>query len=151
MSTLKTNKLAHTANGASQFTLPTSDGSANQVIKTDGSGNLSFVAQPTGGLSMVDMWHVTVQTTFQSETAAANWGRSTGTIAGCGHIGSAMTNSGQYFTFPETGIYEIEYQTLAYTSAAESRYIASFIHVTTDNSNYNKSCLLYTSPSPRDS
>ena len=120
------------------FKLPNADGSANQVIKTDGSGNLSFVAQPTGGLSMVDMWHVTVQTTFQSETAAANWGRSTGTIAGCGHIGSAMTNSGQYFTFPETGIYEIEYQTLAYTSAAESRYIASFIHVTTNNSDYYK-------------
>ncbi len=120
------------------FKLPNADGSANQVIKTDGSGNLSFVAQPTGGLSMVDMWHVTSQTTFQAETAAANWGRSTGTIAGCGHIGSAMTNSGQYFTFPETGIYEIEYQTLCYTSATESRYVASFIYVTTDNSNYNK-------------
>ena len=42
MSTIKTNKLVHTANGASEFTLPTADGSANQVVKTDGSGNLSF-------------------------------------------------------------------------------------------------------------
>ena len=42
MSTIKTNQLAHTANGASVFTLPQTDGSANQVIKTDGSGNLSF-------------------------------------------------------------------------------------------------------------
>ena len=42
MSTIKTNQLAHTANGASVFTLPTSDGSSNQFIKTDGSGNLSF-------------------------------------------------------------------------------------------------------------
>ena len=33
----------------SAFTLPTSDGSANQVIKTDGSGNLTFVDQSSGG------------------------------------------------------------------------------------------------------
>ena len=33
----------------SAFTLPTSDGSANQVLKTDGSGNLSFVDQSSGG------------------------------------------------------------------------------------------------------
>ena len=44
MSTIKTNQLAHTANGASVYTLPTTDGSAGQVIKTDGSGNLSFTS-----------------------------------------------------------------------------------------------------------
>ena len=43
MSTIKTNQLAHTANGASVYTLPTTDGSAGQVLKTDGSGNLSWV------------------------------------------------------------------------------------------------------------
>jgi len=42
MSTIKTNQLAHTANGASVFTLPQTDGSANQVLKTDGSATLSF-------------------------------------------------------------------------------------------------------------
>ena len=42
MSTLKTNKLVHTANGASEFTLPQTDGSASQGIITDASGNLSF-------------------------------------------------------------------------------------------------------------
>ena len=44
MSTIKTNQLAHTANGASVYTLPQTDGSAGQVIKTDGSGNLSFTS-----------------------------------------------------------------------------------------------------------
>lgn len=33
----------------SAFTLPTTDGSADQVLKTDGSGNLSFVDQASGG------------------------------------------------------------------------------------------------------
>ena len=49
MSTLKTNKLVHTANGASVFTLPQTDGSAGQVLKTDGSGNLSFQNDAGGG------------------------------------------------------------------------------------------------------
>ena len=127
------------------FKLPQSDGSANQVLQTDGNGNLSWVSLPTGGLSMVDMWHVTSTSTFQSETAAVNWGRSSGTITGSGHIGSAMTNSTQYFTFPETGIYEVEYQTLCYTSAAEARYVASFIYATINNSNYYKRARGYAS------
>ena len=43
MSTIKTNQLAHTANGASVYTLPQTDGSSGQVLRTDGSGNLSWV------------------------------------------------------------------------------------------------------------
>ena len=42
MSTIKTNKLVHTANGASEFTLPQTDGSSGQFLKTNGSGALSF-------------------------------------------------------------------------------------------------------------
>jgi hypothetical protein len=49
MSTIKTNQIAHTANGASVFTLPTSDGSSGQVLKTDASGGLSFT---TGGKTL---------------------------------------------------------------------------------------------------
>ena len=41
---------AHTnATGAATYYLPAADGSANQVLKTDGSGNLSWVAQGSGG------------------------------------------------------------------------------------------------------
>lgn len=42
MSKLQTNKLQHTSSGASEFTLPTSDGTTGQFMKTDGSGVLSF-------------------------------------------------------------------------------------------------------------
>ena len=49
MSTIKTNQLAHTANGASVYTLPQTDGSVGQVLKTDGSGNLSWTT-PSAGL-----------------------------------------------------------------------------------------------------
>ena len=37
----------HSANASYTLTLPNDDGSANQVLKTDGSGNLSWVAQTT--------------------------------------------------------------------------------------------------------
>ena len=35
--------------GANPFTFPTSDGSSNQVLQTDGSGNLSFASVSSGG------------------------------------------------------------------------------------------------------
>ena len=33
------------------YTLPTSDGTANQIIETDGSGTLTFVDKPAAGVS----------------------------------------------------------------------------------------------------
>jgi hypothetical protein len=36
------------AGGGPQFTMPTSDGLANQILGTDGSGNLSFINQSSG-------------------------------------------------------------------------------------------------------
>jgi hypothetical protein len=41
----------HSAAASYTLTLPNNDGDANQVLKTDGSGNLSWVAQSGGGSS----------------------------------------------------------------------------------------------------
>ena len=38
-----------TSNAALQFKLPVADGSANQLLKTDGSGNLGWIASAVGG------------------------------------------------------------------------------------------------------
>ena len=51
------------ANGSGKVSIsgikyPTSDGSADQVLKTDGSGNLSFVAQSGGSASTGDITFV---------------------------------------------------------------------------------------------
>ncbi len=75
MSTIKTNQLAHTANGASVYTLPTTDGSAGQVLKTDGSGNLSWTT-PSKILQVVQ----TVKTDVFSENVSA--GSVSGDITG---------------------------------------------------------------------
>ena len=53
MSTIKTNQLAHTANGASVYTLPQTDGSAGQVLTTNGSGVLSWTDDQKGKILQV--------------------------------------------------------------------------------------------------
>ena len=47
------------------FNFPSSDGTANQVLKTDGSGNLGFVDQSSGGSGSI--------TTIASQTDANNY------------------------------------------------------------------------------
>ena len=44
----------HSAGAGYTLTLPNTDGSANEVLKTDGSGNLDWVAQSGGGASSID-------------------------------------------------------------------------------------------------
>ena len=43
MSTIKTNQIQHNSVGAATYTLPATDGSAGQVLQTNGSGVLSWV------------------------------------------------------------------------------------------------------------
>jgi len=107
MSTIKTNQLAHTANGAATYTLPQTDGSAGQVLQTNGSGTLSWVDLPTGGLAMVDQWRWTSSGEFNG-ILTADWERNDNNFA---QIGTGMTvTSGGIFSFPATGIYRIDFQ-----------------------------------------
>ena len=151
MSTIKTNQLAHTANGAATYTLPQTDGSAGQVLQTNGSGVLSWVSQPTGGLDMVDIWDLNHVATMGSGTivyignsstysgGTAAWTRSNGFN---GTVGSAMTVSNEVFTFPSTGIYEIQFTLQTWNqSNTQNNYIFARIYTTIDNGSnwYNRS------------
>ena len=52
MGTLSVDKLVKTSTGAAEFTLPAADGTVDQVMKTDGAGQLGFTtisADPTMG------------------------------------------------------------------------------------------------------
>ena len=133
MSTIKTNKLVHTANGASEFTLPTADGSAGQVLKTDGSGNLSWT---TPGITQADQWRVTSSFDTADSDVTSNWARNDTDFS---LIGSGMTESSGIFTFPATGIYKVDWVVNAFRmpSGATLRQIGGYIYTTTDNSNYN--------------
>ena len=55
--------------GANPFTFPTSDGSANQVLQTDGSGNLSFATVSSAStLTIADDTSTTASIDLNSET-----------------------------------------------------------------------------------
>ena len=135
MSTIKTNQLAHTANGASVYTLPQTDGNANQLLKTDGSGNLGWATDQ--GITMSDEWRVNAYFNLSgtSQFITANWERNDTEFS---LIGSGMTESSGVFTFPETGIYRISFYIVAYRANSYVRYVGGNIYQTTDNSSYNK-------------
>tara|TARA_Y100000114_G_scaffold100166_1_gene93350 strand:+ start:470 stop:1114 length:645 start_codon:yes stop_codon:yes gene_type:complete len=118
------------------FKLPQTDGSAGQVLKTDGNGNLSWVSLPAGGLQMADQWRRTgtLNTNGGENFITTDWNRVSG--GGFGTLGTGMSESGGIFTFPSTGIYLVTWQAYAETSTT-SGVNAVNIYVTTDNSSYS--------------
>ena len=138
MSTIKTNQLAHTANGAAIYTLPQTDGSAGQVLQTNGSGVLSWVTLPASGLTMADQWRITSSLNGVSNSTyiTANWERVD--TDGFGQLGTGMTESSGEFTFPSTGIYHIDIRGRGSKGNGEVTYAGVKIHVTTDGSNYSE-------------
>ena len=99
-----------TGNADLAFKLPVADGSAGQVIKTDGSGNLAFVAQPASGLTEADQFLLTsnLDVSGIATTVTGNLARSGYSFMGANSkIGTGMSESGGVFTFPSTGKYLI--------------------------------------------
>ena len=116
------------------FKLPAADGSAGQVLQTDGNGNLTWVTLPTGGISMHDNWYVSsgLDPGGGTNVITANWTRDTRTSVGS--IGSAMTQSSGVFTFPSTGIYHLAIAGAFYrNNTSDHKYLGFTIQTTTNN------------------
>ena len=117
------------------FKLPAADGSAGQVLQTDGNGNLNWVSLPTGGLSMAQQWRLDTDSDIQfsgSYYLTQYWGVQD--QAGAGNIGSSMTQSSGVFTFPSTGIYHIIFTAGWYESGGNARRATwGYIETTQDN------------------
>jgi len=114
-----------------EFKLPQADGSANQYIKTDGSGNLGFATLPAaGGITEADEWRITSDYTGTSAFLTANWSRVSGNFD---KIGTGMSQSSGLFAFPSTGIWLVSFQCLAYSYDTSYNYIGGSIRDTTDN------------------
>ena len=138
MSKIQTNKLQHTGTGAAEFTLPQTDGSAGQVLKTDGSGNLSWVTLPTVSAAMVDTWRLITQYINEQGTLGdtSDWERDD--TNGFGQLGTGMTESSGVFTFPSTGIYQLLFIATYNMDPSGGDTVFAHIHTTTDGSNYTK-------------
>ena len=115
------------------FKLPGADGSSNQAMVPNGSGALLFASL---GVTMADQWMLT--SSFSPGGAVSivtsGWGRVS--RAGYGSLGSAMTESSGVFTYPQTGIYFVEY-TAQLISTSAQRYLGQRIQTTHNNSSYS--------------
>ena len=80
MGTLSVDKLLKTSTGAAEFTLPATDGSAGNVMQTDGSGQLSVaaLAADTVGTAQLSATGTASATTFlRGDNSWQNAGAST--------------------------------------------------------------------------
>ena len=120
-----------TSNAAVQFKLPVADGSAGQVLKTDGSGNLSWYTLPTytNGITEYDQWRINANlSNLNSNVITANWERDDRHFE---KIGTGLTESSGIFTFPSTGKYLINYYW--YASGNNDRYVGANIQLSDDS------------------
>ena len=108
-------------------------GTSGQFLKSAGSG--SAVVWANAGVTMADQWMLTSNFSLGGAVSiiTSNWGRVS--RAGYGSIGSAMTQSSGVFTYPQTGIYFVEY-TAQLISTSAQRYLGQRIQTTHNNSSY---------------
>ena len=137
-----------TGNADINFKLPVADGSAGQVIKTDGSGNLGFVSQTASGLTEADQFLLTSNLSVNgtATTVTGNLARSGYSFMGTSSkIGTGMSESSGVFTFPSTGKYLIT-TCASFRSTNQNIYAAFRTQFSTDSgSNYYYTAVNYTS------
>ena len=123
------------------FKLPQADGSAGQVLQTDGSGNLSWVSLPTvpnPGISMAQQWRLRViENLSPSYVTLTDWEicDSLGSSSG---FGGNMTLSGGVWTFPSTGIYQLSCVVSIQDDNTTHQFLALGYDITTNNSSYTR-------------
>ena len=114
---------------------PNTDGSAGQVLQTNGSGVLSFA---NSGIIMADFWYTETDQTLSADTVTVitgSWSRTPKTAMG--NIGSNMSESSGVFTFPINGIYLILFNCeMSSTNTNNYRVAQSNIQSTVNNSTY---------------
>jgi len=127
------------ASGTGTFTLEAPNSNTDRtLVLPDEAGTVLTSASTISGLgslTMADQFYKTTNTAGD-EDPIDDWQR-IGTNDGGGSIGSAMTVSSGIFTFPETGIYKIEFQGML-DGNVFSRFNTLKIFTTTNGSTYSE-------------
>ena len=113
------------------FTLPTADGTDGQVLKTNGSGALSFASVPLLAITEADQWRL--QSDRFTDGIITDLVRNPEGSAT--YIGTGMSVSSGVFTFPSTGKWLVLVN--AVFNIDDSDSIILYLEVTRDNSSYN--------------
>ena len=135
------------------FKLPTSDGSAGQVLTTDGSGNLSWVSQPSG-ITMIDHWRL--DTTYDIPTnsttiiSTADWVRPNVSNDGFAQLGTGMSvdssnHAAGIWTFPSTGFYLVGFGGMLQNPDNDGYEVFVRLEATENNSTFGEQTRVYLS------
>ena len=121
------------------FKLPQSDGTAGQVLQTDGNGNLTFV-NASGGITEYDAWVITSNFTTDASSPDymnSNWARQDLGNNLFEKIGTGMSESSGIFTFPSTGKYQINAAWAVFSNQVTDGNVLGSIYATHNNSSYS--------------
>ena len=105
-----------TGNADISFKLPVADGSANQVIQTNGAGQLSFA---TANPYEFSCWRL--NSDFQNQDATRdtieNWSESN--AANYEKLGTLPSYASGFFTFPSTGYWRVQASLIYFLNQAD--------------------------------
>ena len=129
------------------YVLSGTDGSANDHLKTDGAGNLAWVAAPSGGLSHYSQWRlnadftgdkIPITGTLLEAVIAADPTTSTASPTSSTAVGAPMSydSTSGSFTFPVTGYWNI-FLHANWLGNSNIDYLRASIAGTTNDSAYN--------------
>jgi len=121
-------------------------GASADAITMDASGNVTFPANATcsgtatgfgGGITEADSWRISTNFQGSAYHITNNWERFD--ASGEGKLGTGMTQSGGYFTFPSTGYWYIHFSPTFYRGANSTVYNQlAHIRTTTNDSSYSE-------------
>ena len=117
------------------YELSKTDGSANDHLKTDGAGNLAWVAPPAGGLTDASQWRLAATITGDHIPITGTWEESD--TYGYGRLGSAMVDTSGVFTFPSTGYWLVVFCGSMDGEPGGASQHQYRIDTTIDNATYN--------------
>ena len=121
------------------YKLPVADGSAGQVLKTDGSGNLSWVTIDDNPITTFTRFRLTSAKTGNQDPITSSFG--TADDGGRANITPAVTESSGIFTFPSTGMYKIQANWSIINSSNNVTWCDMDILFSQDGTNYNASSI----------
>tara|TARA_R100000700_G_C3136541_1_gene119810 strand:- start:46 stop:666 length:621 start_codon:yes stop_codon:yes gene_type:complete len=111
-------------------------GTTGQFLKFTGTTTIASAAVSGNPITEVDQWRVTSNFSGDANPIASNWERNDTDFE---KIGTGLTESSGYFSFPVTGKYRIDAQHLLTTaSASDSQYNELHIRFTSNNTTYYK-------------
>jgi hypothetical protein len=120
---------------ASAATAELTKGGAATVLTSDGT-DIAWAAAAGGAISNIQSWYKDSNTTVSSNTATLLSGWSEQSETWYGEIGSAMAESAGIWTFPEIGLWKVEFKGKCAGSGSTARFVSAEFYVTTNNSTY---------------